>query len=66
MSVAEMKDFVANDLKGLKATHKSLTLHISACEVITKRKTQGGELEEQLATEHGQYFICRQTQFLCL
>lgn len=54
MSVAEMKDFVANDLKNLKATHKSLTLHISACEVITKRKTLGGELEDQLATEHGQ------------
>lgn len=53
MSVAQMKNFVANELKDLKATHKSLTLHISACEVITKRKTQGGELEEQLATEHG-------------
>lgn len=53
MSVAEMKDFVAKDLKGLKSTHRSLTLHISACEQITKKKTASGDLEDQLATEHG-------------
>lgn len=55
MSVAQMKDFVAKDLKSLKATHKSLTIHISACEEITKRKTASGELEDQLATEHGRF-----------
>lgn len=53
MSVAQMKDFVGKDLKGLKETHKSLTLHISACEAITKKKTASGDLQDQLATEHG-------------
>lgn len=53
MTVQQMKDFVANDLRNLKAQHRSLTLHISACEVITKRKTADGDLEDQLATEHG-------------
>ena len=53
MSVAEMKNFVAKDLKGFKMTHRSLTLHISACEVITAKKTASGDLEDQLATEHG-------------
>lgn len=51
-SVQEMKTFVANDLRGLKQQHKSLTLHIGACEVILNQKTTGN-FEDQLRTEHG-------------
>jgi len=50
-SVSQMKDFVANDLKGLKQAHKSLTVHIGACEYIMKSKAKG-EFEEQMRTEH--------------
>eukprot|EP00795_Rhopilema_esculentum_P006060 gene6060-11431_t len=38
-SVSDMKAFVSQDLKNLKQQHKSLSLHISACESILKRKT---------------------------
>ncbi|XP_067945152.1 vacuolar protein sorting-associated protein 33B-like isoform X2 [Watersipora subatra] len=53
MSVSQLKSFVADDLQSLKQLHRSLTLHISACEVITKKKTAEGDLAELLATEHG-------------
>ncbi|CAH1796198.1 unnamed protein product [Owenia fusiformis] len=51
-SVSDMKNFVQNDLKDLKQQHKSLTLHIGACEVILNNKTKGGDFEEQMRTEH--------------
>lgn len=57
MSVQQLKDFVANDLKDIKSQEQSLVLHIGACEVITRRKTGKGELEDQLATEHGMYCL---------
>jgi len=50
-SVSQMKDYVANDLKGLKQAHKSLTIHISACEYIMKSKAKG-EFESQICVEH--------------
>lgn len=50
-SVREMKDFVANDLKDLKQAHKSLSLHIAACEHIVRQKTKS-EFEEGMQTEH--------------
>ncbi|XP_041371533.1 vacuolar protein sorting-associated protein 33B-like [Gigantopelta aegis] len=50
-TVGDMKDFVANDLKGLKQQHKALSYHIGACEVIMKRKAKM-DFEEHIKVEH--------------
>ncbi|XP_064620988.1 vacuolar protein sorting-associated protein 33B-like [Lineus longissimus] len=50
-SVSDMKNFVSNELKGLKQQHKSLALHIGASEVILGKKNKG-DFEELLTTEH--------------
>ncbi|XP_014663925.1 PREDICTED: vacuolar protein sorting-associated protein 33B-like isoform X3 [Priapulus caudatus] len=50
-TVGEMKDFVANKLKALKAQHKSLALHIGASEHIINVKAKT-DFEEHLRTEH--------------
>ncbi|XP_074650105.1 vacuolar protein sorting-associated protein 33B-like [Tubulanus polymorphus] len=51
-SVSQLKDFVSNELKGLKAQHRSLSLHIGACEVILNKKTKQSDFQEHLRTEH--------------
>lgn len=50
-SVNEMKDFVAKDLRDLKQQHRSLSLHVGACEKISKGKTES-DFSEMLRTEH--------------
>ncbi|ELU18869.1 hypothetical protein CAPTEDRAFT_133058 [Capitella teleta] len=50
-SVRDMKNFVSNDLRGLKSQHKSLTLHVGACEFITNQKTKS-DFDQQLQAEH--------------
>nr|XP_006818336.1 PREDICTED: vacuolar protein sorting-associated protein 33B-like [Saccoglossus kowalevskii] len=50
-SVGAMKSFVANDLRGLKQQHKSLAIHIGACEVIMKKKI-AMDFERHMKAEH--------------
>ena len=50
MSVSQMKQFVANELKVMKAQSKAVALHISASEAIQREK--GGHFETQLPVEH--------------
>ena len=50
MSVSQMKQFVANDLRVMKAQSKAVALHISASEAIQREK--GGHFEGQLPVEH--------------
>uniref|UniRef100_F6VM60 Vacuolar protein sorting-associated protein 33B n=2 Tax=Ciona intestinalis TaxID=7719 RepID=F6VM60_CIOIN len=56
MELQELKNFVSEELKGLKQEHRSLTLHIGASEVIMKHKTKGslkrGDLQDILGVEH--------------
>ncbi|XP_076343220.1 vacuolar protein sorting-associated protein 33B-like [Tachypleus tridentatus] len=63
MSLGDMKNFVKNELQGLQQQHKSLGLHISACEAIMKQKNK--DFEDQLLNRtHFQngapcdYFVC--------
>jgi len=49
-SLSEMKDFVSQDLKSLKQQHKSLSLHVSVCESIVKKKI-ADNVEKRLRTE---------------
>ncbi|KAL7635067.1 UNVERIFIED_CONTAM: hypothetical protein RMT77_014052 [Armadillidium vulgare] len=51
MTPSQMKDFVTNDLRTIQAIQKSLSLHISACEGITKNMRK--DFDVQLTTEHG-------------
>ncbi|CAL4065755.1 unnamed protein product, partial [Meganyctiphanes norvegica] len=51
MTTSQMKDFVANDLRTLQTLSLTLSLHISACEAITKRIRR--DFEDQLSSEHG-------------
>merc|ERR1719153_1401367 len=50
MSVTQMKQFVANDLKAMKTQSRAVALHISASEEIQKQK--GTYFETQLPVEH--------------
>jgi len=50
MSVTQMKQFVANDLKTMKTQSRAVALHISASEEIQKQK--GSYFEKQLPVEH--------------
>merc|ERR1719221_1704652 len=50
MSVSQMKQFVANNLRDMKAQAKAVDLHISASEAIQREK--GGHFEKQLPVEH--------------
>ena len=47
-----------NDLKNLKDMHRSISLHIGACEVIMRSKTKGslkkGDLQDILRVEHSE------------
>uniref|UniRef100_A0A803T3X2 VPS33B late endosome and lysosome associated n=1 Tax=Anolis carolinensis TaxID=28377 RepID=A0A803T3X2_ANOCA len=51
MDIKQMKDFVSQELKGLKQEHRLLSLHIGACESIMKKKTKQ-DFQELLKTEH--------------
>ncbi|XP_076050358.1 vacuolar protein sorting-associated protein 33B-like [Oratosquilla oratoria] len=50
MSVAQMKTFVANELKTIQNLQQTLTLYLRACEAITSRC--GKDLDAQLRTEY--------------
>lgn len=54
--LSKFKKFVQEDLKGLKQVHRSISLHIGACEVIMRSKTKGslkkGDLQDILRVEH--------------
>ncbi|XP_048583700.1 vacuolar protein sorting-associated protein 33B isoform X2 [Nematostella vectensis] len=50
-SVSDMKNFVSTELSALRQQHKSLALHIGACEVVLKKKAHE-DFEKQLHTEH--------------
>ena len=50
MNVSQMKQFVQNDLKHMKAQSKAISLHIGASEVIQREK--GSHFESQLPVEH--------------
>ncbi|XP_013929896.1 PREDICTED: vacuolar protein sorting-associated protein 33B isoform X2 [Thamnophis sirtalis] len=52
MDIKQMKNFVSQELKGLKQEHRLLSLHIGACESIMKKKTRQ-DFQELLKTEHG-------------
>uniref|UniRef100_A0A8C4TIK1 VPS33B late endosome and lysosome associated n=1 Tax=Erpetoichthys calabaricus TaxID=27687 RepID=A0A8C4TIK1_ERPCA len=51
MDIKQMKNFVSQELKGLKQEHRLLSLHISASEYIMKRKTKL-DFQELLKVEH--------------
>ncbi|NWI68033.1 VP33B protein, partial [Todus mexicanus] len=51
MDIKQMKDFVSQELKGLKQEHRLLSLHIGACESIMKKKTKQ-DFQEMIKTEH--------------
>ncbi|KAG8145328.1 hypothetical protein E2320_013655 [Naja naja] len=51
MDIKQMKNFVSQELKGLKQEHRLLSLHIGACESIMKKKTRQ-DFQELLKTEH--------------
>eukprot|EP00111_Clytia_hemisphaerica_P009973 TCONS_00029175-protein len=53
-SVSDFKQFVSEDLKELKSQHKSLALHIGACEAIMNKKTEGS-FEDVLAIEQAMF-----------
>jgi len=50
MSVTQMKQFVANDLRAMKTQSKAVALHIGASEAIQREK--GDMMEAQLPVEH--------------
>ncbi|KAH7959197.1 hypothetical protein HPB49_009166 [Dermacentor silvarum] len=49
MSIGDMKNFVANELRSLQQQHSSLAVYIGSCEVIKNSRTN---FEGQLRTEH--------------
>ncbi|KAM6125202.1 vacuolar protein sorting-associated protein 33B isoform 2-T2 [Phoenicopterus ruber ruber] len=51
MDIKQMKNFVSQELKGLKQEHRLLSLHIGACESIMKKKTKQ-DFQEMIKTEH--------------
>uniref|UniRef100_A0A2K6BWH4 Vacuolar protein sorting-associated protein 33B n=1 Tax=Macaca nemestrina TaxID=9545 RepID=A0A2K6BWH4_MACNE len=51
MDIKQMKNFVSQELKGLKQEHRLLSLHIGACESIMKKKTKQ-DFQELIKTEH--------------
>ncbi|XP_015198768.1 vacuolar protein sorting-associated protein 33B isoform X1 [Lepisosteus oculatus] len=51
MDIKQMKNFVSQELKGLKQEHRLLSLHIGASESIMKKKTKQ-DFQELLKTEH--------------
>ncbi|KAL9837527.1 LOW QUALITY PROTEIN: vacuolar protein sorting-associated protein 33B-like [Geothlypis trichas] len=50
MDIKQMKDFVSQELKGLKQEHRLLSLHIGACESIMKKTKQ--DFQETIKAEH--------------
>ncbi|XP_060035447.1 vacuolar protein sorting-associated protein 33B isoform X2 [Erinaceus europaeus] len=51
MDIKQMRNFVSQELKGLKQEHRLLSLHIGACESIMKKKTKQ-DFQELIKTEH--------------
>ncbi|NWS14330.1 VP33B protein, partial [Pachyramphus minor] len=51
MDIKQMKDFVSQELKGLKQEHRLLSLHIGACESIMRKKTKQ-DFQETIKAEH--------------
>ncbi|KAM6308551.1 vacuolar protein sorting-associated protein 33B [Aegotheles albertisi] len=51
MDIQQMKNFVSQELKGLKQEHRLLSLHIGACESIMKKKTKQ-DFQEMIKAEH--------------
>ncbi|VFV40751.1 vacuolar protein sorting-associated [Lynx pardinus] len=51
MDIKQMKNFVSQELKGLKQEHRLLSVHIGACESIMKKKTKQ-DFQELIKTEH--------------
>ncbi|KFV64950.1 Vacuolar protein sorting-associated protein 33B, partial [Dryobates pubescens] len=51
MDIKQMKNFVSQELKGLKQEHRLLSLHIGACESIMKKKTKQ-DFQEMMKAEH--------------
>lgn len=51
MDIKQMKNFVSQELKGLKQEHRLLSLHIGACESIMKKKTKQ-DFQEMIKVEH--------------
>uniref|UniRef100_A0A2P2I572 Vacuolar protein sorting-associated protein 33B-like n=1 Tax=Hirondellea gigas TaxID=1518452 RepID=A0A2P2I572_9CRUS len=51
MKTAQLKEFVANDLRELKTQQRSISLHLSVCEAITGATKR--DFDVQLTTEHG-------------
>ncbi|XP_064932995.1 vacuolar protein sorting-associated protein 33B isoform X2 [Columba livia] len=51
MDIKQMKNFVSQELKGLKQEHRLLSLHIGACESIMKKKTKQ-DFQEMIKAEH--------------
>ncbi|KAM6409822.1 vacuolar protein sorting-associated protein 33B isoform 2-T2 [Rhynochetos jubatus] len=51
MDIKQMKNFVSQELKGLKQEHRLLSLHIGACESIMKKKTKQ-DFQEVIKAEH--------------
>jgi len=47
-----VKQFVSDELGGLRQQHKGLTIHIGACEAVLKAKTKE-DFERRLRAEHG-------------
>lgn len=50
MSIGAMKDFVTKEVRNIRQQHASLSLHIGACEVIMKKKTEEN-FQERLQKE---------------
>ncbi|XP_065590433.1 vacuolar protein sorting-associated protein 33B [Cyrtonyx montezumae] len=51
MDIKQMKNFVSQELKGLKQEHRLLSLHIGACESIMKKKTKQ-DFQDMIKVEH--------------
>jgi hypothetical protein len=51
MVIKQMKNFMSQELKGLKQEHCLLSLHIGACESIMRKKTKQ-DFQELIKTEH--------------
>uniref|UniRef100_A0A8B9TEL5 Vacuolar protein sorting-associated protein 33B n=1 Tax=Anas platyrhynchos TaxID=8839 RepID=A0A8B9TEL5_ANAPL len=60
MDIKQMKNFVSQELKGLKQEHRLLSLHIGACESIMKKKTKQ-DFQEMIKAEHCEVFDIRES-----
>lgn len=51
-TVSDMRQYVSDELRGLRQQHTGLTIHIGACELVLKTKTKEN-FERRLRAEHG-------------